>query len=114
MRAKSAGRGAAQRLQRMLEPRVSGERQCVDVVWLELGWQVFTRNGGDHIRRASSVVGLYYPFSGNPSIVRSAAIPWSGPLVGNLDDLFNKDYQLAHSYNMPRRDASVTPGRQPR
>jgi hypothetical protein len=99
----------------MLE-HVSAVNGSVGAVWLEPGWrrvQVFTRDVGDHIRRASTVVGLYYPFSGNPSIVPSAAIPWRGALAGNLDDLFNKDYQLAHSYNMPRRGASVTPGRQP-
>jgi hypothetical protein len=47
------------------------------------------------IRRASTFDDLYYPFSGNPLVAPSVAIPWGGALIDNLDNLhsqFNKDY----------------------
>ncbi|HMC48317.1 MAG TPA: hypothetical protein VKJ77_23565 [Caballeronia sp.] len=44
------------------------------------------------IRRASAFADLYYPFSGNPLVTPSVAIPWGGALIDNLDNLFNKDY----------------------
>ncbi|WP_241202008.1 MULTISPECIES: hypothetical protein [unclassified Caballeronia] len=43
-------------------------------------------------------------------IVPSVAIPWGGALINNLSNLVNKDYQLAHPYNTPRRGTSIMPG----
>jgi hypothetical protein len=76
---------------------------------------VLTSDGGDHAQRA----GLARVCTmRSPAIRRSSpsvATPRSGARIKNsFDNFFNKDHQLAYSYNPPRRGACNTPGRQQR
>jgi len=114
MRVEFAGLGAAQLSQRRLDHMdvVNG-----DVLALYgsnvLGGvvQVFTRHGGDHAQRAGlqrSVLSVQ-----RQSVDPARALPLPGAARLSIDNLFNKDHQLAHPYNTPRRGACNTPGRQP-
>jgi hypothetical protein len=72
--------------------------------WLT-AWCRSSPGAAEVIRRASVFDDLYYPFSSNPPIA-----PWVSALIGYLDELFNKDYQFAHSYNPLRSGAAFLPG----
>jgi len=42
---------------------------------------------------------------------RGFAIPWVNALIFYLDELFIKDHQFAHPYNLPRSGAAFSFGR---